>query len=107
MRELGSVIGFSAFLGFLAFLPEFFLSIEGALTAFLLLYFGFYNFIQEEQAFCGTFGVIGLHRGSEGLERTSDEEDRSQDLRKSLRQNSAALGLTALFISWSLLLFSL
>lgn len=107
MRELGSVIGFSGFLGFLAFLPEFFLSLEGALTGFLLLYFGFYNFIQEEQGFCGTFGALGLHRGSEGLERTKDGEDRSRDLRKSLRQNSAALGLTALLTAWSLLLFAL
>lgn len=107
MRELGAVLGFSGFLAVLLVYSESLLSLEGALSTFLLLYFGYYNFFQAEQSFCGTFGALGFHYGSEGLEKTSDEEKRSKDLKKSLRQNSAALGLTSLFTAWTFLLLAL
>ncbi|AOV94398.1 hypothetical protein AQV86_00555 [Nanohaloarchaea archaeon SG9] len=105
-REIGSVIGFSGFLLLLAVYSEALLSLRGIVLGSFLLYFGFYNFIQEEQSFCGTFGAIGFHYGEEGLEKTSDEENRSADIRKSLRQNSAALILTLLFTGWTYLLLA-
>jgi hypothetical protein len=106
-RGLGAVLGFAGFLAVLAFYQRFLMSPLGVISAFALLYFSFYNFFQGEQSFCGTFGALGFHYGTEGLQRTEDKENRSKDMKKSLQQNSAAIVLSALFTAWTLLLFVL
>ncbi|MFB6115496.1 MAG: hypothetical protein ABEK04_04315 [Candidatus Nanohalobium sp.] len=107
IRYLEAFAGFSGLLIFISVAPQILSEIYGILAVLLLTYFGFYNFIQAEKGFCGTYAALGLHYGEEGLERTGDEEDKRFDRKISLKQNIHSLAAGLMFAGWILVLYSL
>lgn len=103
-RKTLSVILFSAFLLYVATYPGRMTSLSGAFAAVFLLYGGFYNFIQSEQKFCGTFGFLGLKNTPQGLKKIQEKSNRLTDLSKSMRQNTYSLGASVFVYFWILAL---
>lgn len=107
IRYFGAFAGFSGLLAVLALMPQLLSTIYGIPAVLVLTYFSFYNFIQAEKGFCGTYAALGLHHGEDGLERTTDEGDKNVDRKISLKQNLHSLAAGIIFAGWTLILFSL
>lgn len=107
IRYLEAFAGFTGLLLFISLFPGILSKVYGIFAVLALTYYGFYNFIQAEKGFCGTYGAVGLHYGENGLERTKDDEDRSFDRKISLNQNLQSLAAGIIFAGWTLILFSL
>lgn len=103
-RKALSVVLFSAFLLNLVIYPDRLTALAGASSAVILLYGGFYSFIQSEQKFCGTFGFLGLKNTPQGLQRIKEKSNRLTDLSKSMRQNAYSLGASVFVYIWVLAL---